>query len=234
MQRKSIFVDELPVLDNDFFTDDRFKSWYNMLSDFACATIETLHNEVGGVVGIDYEINTVLLQEVVYDAMIGLKTIVSSEHNIVRHPNPFKIAAYLGYWFIRHKPIAFRAEMNLDIKSLKMPLIDNDDLKKIKIVEIKHLNEVAAAKFLLRYIFVVESKKPLCNQKRCKKIKSNGNFYFEDFQEMLDTIYEKLLYHLMYRDISPKIIEHFLEAYTLHPYVSYTCDLWNISEDSKE
>ncbi len=230
MNCNSVFADSLPVLDDEFFTEERFQEWYNTLLEFAGETINILREETGNISGISFEINTVLLQEVVYDAMIGLKTIVISDNNTVKAPNPFKVASYLGYWFLRHKPIIFRVEKNLNINEVIFPSDVDENSKKDIIVEIKHLNEVAVARFLLRYIFKLESPKPICDNRRFNKIKSTGCVYFNSFPEMLNTIYEKLKYHLTYRDISPKTIEHFLEAYTLHPYMPYTCDLWNTQE----
>ena len=232
MSSDCVFAEALPVLDDKFFTEERFKEWYNMLMDFSGESINLLREETGNIKDISYEVNTVLLCEVVYDAMIGLKTIVVSDNNTVNEPNPFKIASYLGYWFLRHKPIIFRAKAGLNLDEIQFANeVDADDRKSI-IVEMKHINEVAASRFLLRYIFKVECSRPICNQRRFKKAKATGCMYFDSFPDMLLAIFEKLKYHLTYRDISPKIIEHFLEAYTLHPYVPYTCDLWNTEESN--
>ncbi len=233
MSCNCVLSKSLPVLDDVFFTEERFREWYNMLLEFSVESINILREETGNVKGITFEINTVLLQEVVYDAMIGLKTIVASDNNDVQAPNSFKIASYLGYWFLRHKPILFRAEKNLNIDAITFGNdIDEADRNDI-IVDIKHMNEVTVARFLLRYIFQIESKRPLCSTLKFKSIKARGCIYFDSFPDMLDTIFEKLKYHLTYRDISPKTIEHFLEAYTLHPYMPYTCDLWNVAGEGQ-
>lgn len=224
-----VFADELSVLDDDFFNEERFKEWYNILLSFAGETINELRDRTGNIDGVLYEINTVLLKEVVYDAMIGLKTIVVCDNNEVKAPNPFKIASYLGYWFLRHKPIIFRAVKDIDIDQLAFPPNVSEQQRKDIIFDMKHLNEVAATRFLLRYIFDM-NKKPVCGKICYLNAKNKGNFYFDSFSEMLAIIYEKLKYYLTYRAISPKTIEHFLEAYTLHPYLPYTCDLWNTKE----
>lgn len=229
-----VSVEYLKVLGSDdhYFNKDRFKEWCNLLYNFSHDSIEILHEEIGNVEGIAFEINTVLIQEAVYDAMIGLKTIVASENNEVQSPNPFKIAAYLAYWFVRHKPIIFRAESGLDINSIQLNLrIAEEDRLEI-INEIKHLNEVVATRFMLRYIFEVDSQKPLCTTKKAKSLKAQGRFCFDCFEDMFAAVYEKLKYYITYREISPKILEHFLEAYTLHPYLPYTTDLWNTEEDN--
>lgn len=230
MENKSVTVKNLPVLDNSFFTEARFKNWYNTLLSFAGETINVLCDEIGNIEGIHFEINHVLLKEVVYDAMIGLKTIVVSDNNMIEAPNPFKIAAYLGYWFLRHKPIVFRVANNVDIENIVFPPNIDENQRNYIISDIKHLNEVAVTHFLLRYIFKIDCKKPVCGNFCFLNVKKTGNFYFDSFDDMFETIYDKLKYYLTYRAISPKTIEHFLEAYTLHPYLPYTCDLWNTEE----
>ena len=222
-----VIAGKLPVLDDDFFNEDRFKEWYNLLANFAIECISQLCDDIGNVENVAFELNTVLLQEVVYDAMIGLKTIVQSGNNKVEKPNPFKIASHLGYWFVRHKPIVFRAAYQLNVNDLCFPSdVDKND-KNYLIVLIKHINEATAAGFMLRYIFKVEAK-PLCGEFMFRKVHYQGNLSFGSFEDMMKEVYEKLRYHLTYREISPKVLEHFLEAYTLHPYVPYTCDLWGI------
>lgn len=231
MDNKSVTVKDLTVLEGSFFTEERFRQWYNMLLNFAAETINVLCDEIGNIEGISFEINQILLKEVVYDAMIGLKTIVASKNNTIEAPNPFKVAAYLGYWFLRHKPIIFRATDSIDLENIVFPPEIDEDRRKHIISDIKHLNEVAVTHFLLRYIFKTECKnKPVCGKLCFLKVKNTANFYFDSFEDMFKTIYDKLKYHLTYRAISPKTIEHFLEAYTLHPYLPYTCDLWNTEE----
>lgn len=225
----------LKVLDDDgsFFNEELFKEWCNLLYKFSFQTISILREEIGNIEGIHFEINTVLIEEVVYDAMIGLKTIVASDNNDVEAPNPFKIAAYLAYWFIRHKPILFRADSRLDINSIPLNSQIDEEHKRAIIADMKHLNEVAAARFMLRYIFEVDCKKPFCTVKRSQKLKGKGYFCFDCFADMFDAIHEKLKYFITYRDISPKVLEHFLEAYTLHPYLPYTADLWSTRESER-
>ena len=231
MDNKCVLTRELEVLDDKFFTKDRYKEWYNLLLGFAVDSINLLREETGNINGIAFEVNTVMLHEAIYDAIVGMKTIVMSFNNTVEEPNPFKIASYLGYWFLKHKPIVFRAASNLDIDKV----ITSKSVSEAKaiIMDIKHLNEVAVARFLLRYIFVIDNVKPICNKCRFKTVKNANNLSCNSFNEMLTNVFDKLKYHLTYRSISPKVIEHFLEAYTLHPYLPYTCDLWNTENDNK-
>lgn len=230
----SITSEELRVLDEGFFNKQRFIEWHNMLLDFAGESIKILQEQIGNIEGVSYNINPVLLREVVYDAMIGLKTIVASENNTVESPNPFKIAAYLGYWFLRHKPILFIVANNTDVDSLTFESDESGALRKDIIIDMKHINELTVAHFVLRYIFEIENDNPICGQRCLRKVKKTGTFCFDDFDEMLNAIYEKLKYHLTYRAVSPKTLEHFLEAYTLHPYLPYTSDLWNTNDESDD
>lgn len=230
MRAKSVTVTKLSVLDDVFFTEERFREWYNILLNFASDAINILYDEIGNIDGVTFEINQVLLKEVIYDAIIGLKTIVVSDNNTIKEPNPFKIAAYLGYWFLRHKPIIFRASKDLDIDNIVLHTNIDTNQKYCIILDIKHINEIAVSRFLLRYIFDIDSH-PVCGKLCFKNVKKNGNFYFDNFNDMMETIYEKLKYYLTYREISPKIIEHFLEAYTLHPYFPYTCNLWDVENE---
>lgn len=236
MEYRAILTQPLKAFDEDkngFFTEEKFKEWYNLLLDFTLESIDELMSLTGAINGFTYELNKTLLREVIYDAMIGLKTIVVSKHNTVHQPNPFKIAAYLGYWFLRHKPILFRAESDLKLETLKFNLDEDDeDDRNAIIFEMKHLNEVTVARFILRYIFNLNGK-PMCDNKTCKRIKKCGNFCFDDFSDMFMTLFYKLVYHLCYRELSPKIIEHFLEAYTLHPHLPCTNDLWGPGENDQ-
>ena len=233
MSGQIVFVKDLPVLDDGgFFTEERFKEWYNMLVDFSGETINQLRDLTGNISGVLFEINTVLLKEVIYDAMIDLKKVVISKNNGINEPNPFKIASTLGYWFLRHKPIVFRASKDLDLDNIEFASGLSSEERKDIIVEIKHMNEIAMTNFLLRYIFNFDNE-PVCRSKRFKKVKAAGCNCFDNFEDMMYALYEKLYYHLMYREISPKIIEHFLEGYTIHPYLPYTCDLWNTKGESK-
>lgn len=232
MESNCISKEQLPVLDNKFFTKEQFIEWYNLLLEFSTQSINVLNEEVGEIEGIDFDINTVLLHEVVYDAIVGLKTITKNDNYNVQKPNPFKIASYLGYWFLRHKPIIFMAKHNLNVDELTF----NESIEKNRlniITDIKHINEVTAARFMLRYIFELDCKKPVCKSCDFKRVKKTKYMFFDSFSDMFNAIYEKLLYYLCYRAISPKTLEHFLEAYTLHPYMPYTCDLWN-TKNTKE
>ena len=233
IEMKNVLARELPVLDNDFFNQELFAKWYNELYLCTKKVLGQFKKELGNIEGFGYQINPIILREVVYDAIIGLKKIVLSENNEVVRPNPFKISAHLGYWFIRHKPIMFCQwddDYKLENTRFKDKIEDDQELKLTTIWEVKHINEVVAATFMIRYIFATD-KKVVCSNTNLKKLKNTGNFYFEDFNELGNAVIDKLKYHITYRCITPEILEHFLEGYTLHPIWDLTAKLWEADEE---
>ncbi len=234
---KNILAEELKVLEeptednpDPFFTQELFKKWYDELYDCAQYTVDTFKEKsLGHLLGVDYNLNPILLREVIYDAIIGLKKIVKSDNNRVERPSAFKIAAHLGYWIIRHKPVIFLCfDDGIDIRDYTfMPEIESSDEKrKATIWEMKHINELFATNFMLRYIFDTNDKKVICKSRELKKFQDTGTYCFHSFQEMGDVIADLLKYHLAYRSISPEVLEHVLEGYTLHPVWQMTGNLW--------
>lgn len=231
---KNVLARRLPVLDDDFFTKELFAKWYNDLYVCIDAVLRLFKKELGNVEGFYYQLNPTILKEVVYDAIIGLRKIVLSENNEVSEPNPFKIASHLGYWFIRHKPIMFcqwDTKFDLEMIKFKDHIQNDEELKLTTIWEIKHINEIVAAAFMVRYIFLVDE--IICDVSSLKEVKKTGKFYFKDFNELSDAVIDKLRYHISYRCITPEVLEHFLEGYTLHPIWKLTAKLWEAEENEK-
>lgn len=236
---KNVLARDLPVLEepteenpNPFFTRELFFDWYNKLYDCICKTIATLQDKTGYIEGIDYQLNPTILDEAIYDAIFSLKKVINSEYHDIKKPNPFKIAAHLGYWVVRHKPVLFiQYDVNYDLNNVVFPkdIQEIDEKRKIAIWEMKHINELVAANFMLRYIFDFDSTH-CCRKRQLNNVQKNNIFCFNDFDDMVSVISDKLKYHLTYRNISPEIIEHFLEGYTLHPALKLTADLWKIDE----
>ena len=232
---KNVFAKKLEVLDDQFFDKDLFTKWFNNLYDCTEITLQQFKDSIGNIEGFYYQLNPTVLEEVVYDAIIGLRKIVVSENNDVKEPNPFKIAAHLGYWFVRHKPIMFcqwTTGFNFEEIKFKDKIENNAELKLATIWEIKHINEIVAVAFMIRYIFKIDNEESIiCDDRELKKFKGTGNFYFQDFNELGNAVFDKLKYHLSYRSITPETIEHFLEGYTLHPIWKLTANLWEAEED---
>ncbi|MDE6284755.1 MAG: hypothetical protein K2M17_03330, partial [Bacilli bacterium] len=242
---KNILAEELTILEeptddnkNPFFTKELFKKWYDDLYDCARYTVDTFkENSLGHLVGVNYDLNPILLREVIYDAIIGLKKIVKSDNNRVEKPSAFKIAAHLGYWIVRHKPIMFLCfDENIDLNNYTfMPDIQSlDEMRRSTIWEMKHINELFAVNFMLRYIFDTNKKAIICKTIEFKKVKKTGTFCFDSFPEMGNVIADLLKYHLAYRSISPEVLEHVLEGYTLHPNWKMTGNLWSEDEDENK
>ncbi len=231
---KNVLAKNLRVLDDGFFNKQLFAKWYNDLYSCTQSTLGEFKKTLGNVEGFYYQLNPTMLEEVVYDAIIGLRKIVLSENNDVTEPNPFKIAAHLGYWFIRHKPIMFcQWENDFSFEDITFrDAIENDnELKMAAIWEIKHINEIVATTFMIRYIFKINNESNIvCGKKNLKNVQKKGNFYFQDFNELSDAVMDKLKYHISYRCITPEVIEHFLEGYTLHPIWELTANLWEAEE----
>ncbi len=234
---KNVLARNLPVLDEGFFNEELFAKWYNDLYECSQSILNAFKKSLGNIEGFYYQLNPTMLREVVYDAIIGLRKIVLSENNEVSEPNPFKIASHLGYWFIRHKPVMFcqwETEFDLTRIKFKDEIQQNEELRLVTIWEIKHINEIIASAFMIRYIFLIDSKNIICRNTELKKFKNNGKFYFNDFSELSDAVIDKLRYHISYRCITPEVLEHFLEGYTLHPIWNLTANLWEAEENEKK
>ncbi len=218
-----------------FFTEELFNEWYDNLYECAIATVDEFKNLLGHMEGINYQLNPTLLKEVVYDAIVGLKKISDSGHNNISKPSPFKIAAHLGYWFLVHKPVLFLYfDSQTDLKDLRFTdeIETDEDLKTFTIWEMKHINEVVATTFMVGYIFDLDKEKqPICGASQLSNVKKGKTFCFETFEDMNETIIDMLRYHLAYRIISPEILEHFLEGYTLHPIWALTSRAWELKDD---
>lgn len=61
-----------------------------------------------------------MINEVVGDAVIGMSKIIDKTPHPVEHPNAFKISAYLGYWFLRHKPISVLYPNEVDLNRIQV------------------------------------------------------------------------------------------------------------------
>lgn len=234
---KNVLARNLDVLDDGFFDEALFAEWYNDLYECTENMLDHFKKVLGNIEGFYYQLNPIVLKEVVYDAIIGLRKIVQSKNNDVEEPNPFKIASHLGYWYIRHKPIMFcQWDKDFDLEQIvfKKDIQNDEELKLVTIWEIKHFNEVVAVAFMLRYIFLFGEKETICGDKECKKFKNTGKYYFNDFEELSDAVIDKLRYHVTYRCITPEVLEHFLEGYTMHPIWELTEKLWEAEERNEK
>ena len=118
-----IRYDEVKVFDGDFFTEEKALVWKDHLLNCYEAVRQELDDQLDFSCEIEFYINIALLQETFYDAIIGMRKIVSSDNNKIERPNSFKVAAYISYWWLRHKPACFHYgsdfDYNSDVRSKK-------------------------------------------------------------------------------------------------------------------
>lgn len=239
--KKSVYLEEIPIID-EYFTNDLLDSWKIFIASRAKEVSEELKNYLDPVNGIDYFISYSLLCEVIYDAVVGMRKMIHTTPHHIEHPNVFKTAAYLTYWFLRHKPISIYYPNDIDLDNIKLK--NNSDLSDKEISwKLKHVNELAAVHIVTSMLF--DFSKVVCNDKQCavvakantvvkktidKKTIEEKRFNFKSFAELREIMINKLIYYFAYRAIAPKMIEHLLEAYAFHPAWGLTGDHWRTNE----
>lgn len=155
---------------------------------------------------IKIRVNDLLLNQVIIDTVEDLKRL--KEFHPVKCANAIKEAAYLGYWWIKRKPIFVEG----DIANLTVDGFSELELKKFK-AKFLFINEAVVAYYLLPMVFdETKIKCYHCNTDKVndewKKAKAN------------------LIYFLAYRAESPKSIEGILTGMTLHPIWETNQDFW--------
>jgi len=174
--------------------------------------------------------NSALVEEVIADAVIGMRKVVDGVHSVEK-PNPFKEVAYLAYWWLRHKPVSIHYPNNFFLESVQIigDYEDKENEQRKTVWQLKHINEVIAVLMVATYIFKFD--KVVCKNHECKRIKkASEHFCFDDFTEMKEAFLQKLTYYFAYRPITPKVIEHILEGYTFHPAWELTGRFWPHNE----
>ncbi len=220
------------VLDDKVFTLDRANEWNDYIVDNYRLVFDRLKEIIDGSVPIKFSLNKMLLTETIVDAIIGMRKIVDSKNNSIEDPNSFKVAAYLAYWWLRHKPISIYYPEDMEAEKVRVVrTADESDEQyeqrcKRLCWQLNHINELVAVQFVVNYIFDLDNE--LCGNRECKRIVSKDDkFSFASFDEMKDVVLDKLLYHFSYRALAPKMIEHLLEGYTFHPAWGYTGAHWD-------
>ncbi len=232
MKDKFVYYGYVGIQDN-IFTEDRLYEWKEHIKNSYKAIYKSLKEKIDNSCPIRFYVNPSLLDEVIIDAVIGMKKITDSSFNSVENPNAFKIAAYISYWWLRHKPVCIHYSKNFSLQDLVI-VSDEEDPEKLEderqqlIWKLKHVNELVAVQMVFTYIFDLD--KTVCGNRQCKKVKSKegDNFYFESYDDMLEVFLRKLTYYFSYRAIAPKMIEHLLEAYTFHPAWGLTGPQWSL------
>ncbi len=223
------------VLDDKVFTLSRANEWNDYIVDNYKLVFDRLKEIIDGTVPIKFSLNKLLLKETIVDAIIGMRKIVDSKNNSIEDPNSFKVASYLAYWWLRHKPIAIYYSEDIRADKVKAVRVgdesDEEYEQRCKRLywQLNHINELVAVQFVINYIFDLD--KELCGHKECTRIaKKDDKFSFVSFDDMKDVVLDKLLYYFSYRALAPKMIEHILEGYTLHPAWGYTGSHWDTGD----
>lgn len=235
MRDKQVFYNYLTVYDDKVFTKEKGVEWANCLLDAYEDIFHKFQDKIGKESPISFHISLSLLEEVVTDAIIGMRKITDSENNEVKEPNAFKVAAYLAYWWLRHKPVYLHYPEKYRLDDVEPTIRELEGLNnesRVQATEIlrwklKHINEIVAVQFVDTYIFDFE--KVVCGRIVEKKVKIavQERFPFDSFEDMRSELTDKLTYYFSYRALAPKVIEHILEAYTFHPAWDLTGNLWN-------
>ncbi len=237
MSNQFVFLSKISVYDDKIFTEERAKEWKRHMYMAYNSIYESLKDKLDNSTKVDYFVCKSLVDEVVVDAIIGMRKITDSRYNSIEDPNAFKIISYLTYWWLRHKPVSLHYGGDLCCleeivlkptnELLAMSEEKQEEERQKVIWQLKHINELIAVQMTLSYIFNFE--KPICTASTCKMIKrkEKENFCFESFDEMQEVLVKKLTYYFSYRAVAPKIIEHMLEGYTFHPAWGLTGPQWD-------
>lgn len=223
-------IDYVKIVNDDFFTKKRLAGWRMFIARCCYVICEGLIKKVDPKYYVSYFLSESLVNEVVGDAVIGMSKIIDKTPHPVEHPNAFKIAAYLSYWFLRHKPISVLYPPNVDLDKIQAASGVKTDPKYIS-WQLKHINESVAVNIVTAFIFDFE--KELCNSNQCAKLKKQNicggkpAFEFDDFNHQRRIMMQKLTYYFTYRAIAPKVIEHMLEGYAFHPAWCLTGAHWS-------
>lgn len=239
MKDKFVYYGYVDIYDDKVFTEERLYEWKEHIVTSYKKVYERLKKKIDNASSIQFFLSPSLLDEVIIDAVIGMRKIIDSSFNSVENPNAFKIAAYLSYWWLRHKPISVHYPPDITLNDVviktdsNLSCEENEDERQKLIWQLKHINELVAVQFVVTYIFNLD--KQLCGCLECAKVKfiEGKNFTFENYDEMLKVFVMKLTYYFSYRAIAPKIIEHLLEAYTFHPAWCLTGAQWDFGEEEE-
>lgn len=233
MQKKPVYFDFVNVSDKEVFTIEWIKKWERNLRNAYEDILNIIREKMALESPIQFFLNFSLLEEAVIDAIIGMRKITNSDNNSVENPNSFKIVAYLTYWWLRHKPVSTHFPKDYRLENVKIRKNENmsneqieEECRKLS-WQLKHINEYVAAQFALTSIF--DFNREICGDHEYQnfQLHDDNRFVFDSFSDMCDAMFDKFIYYLSYRAIAPKVIEHILEAYTIHPIWGLTGQHWN-------
>ena len=164
---------------------------------------EVVRQELGSSITIDYD--ETLVSQILIDAIEDLKRI--QNFHPVKNVNAIKEAAYIGYWWVRRKPVM----VNGRISDINLDTATGDENNKIK-AHLLFINEFCVSRYVMPKIFCLDQEIKYCATKANKEAWSKAK--------------ENLIYFLAYRADNPKSIEALLTSYTLHPLWVQKQDFW--------
>lgn len=235
MSNQFVFLSPVTVYDDKIFTEQRAAEWKKHIRTAYNAIYRDLSDKLDNSTKVRFFVCKSLVDEVVVDAIIGMRKITDSRYNSIEDPNSFKIISYLTYWWLRHKPVSIHYGKDFCLEDIKlsptsklsaMSEKEREEERQKVVWQLKHINELIAVQMSLSYIFDFENL--VCNNASCQRVKrkEKDKFCFETFDEMQEVIVKKLTYYFCYRTVAPKIIEHILEGYTFHPAWGLTGSQW--------
>lgn len=225
-------IEYVQITNEEFFTEERLQEWRVFIAKCCTNICEGMMAKVAPECHITYFCSMSLLEEVIGDAVIGMAKIIDKTPHPIERPNAFKVAAYLAYWFLRHKPISVIYPRGIDLDDIRVAAGCDTDAGYLG-WQLKHINEAVAVDMVTSFLFDFE--KEVCTQKQCEKIKRENvidgepAFTFDTFEQQRKIMMQKLTYYFAYRAIAPKVIEHVLEGYAFHPAWGMTGAHWATS-----
>ena len=188
-----VFLKLVDVYDDKVFTRARVKEWKKHVLDCYTDVYEGLKSKINMASPIKFFIDKELLDETFVDAIIDMRKITDTNLHEIEDPNTFKIAAYVSYWWLRHKPINIHYPTKYSLEKMTVNFKSEDstqqEMERQNLIwQLKHINELVAVQIAFTYIF--DSNKLLCGNRQCARIKRKeaNNFCFENFEEMQKSI----------------------------------------------
>jgi hypothetical protein len=196
MSIKYVYPDVVKVIDDKVFTESKVKKWREHLLKSYVLIFSSMKAKIDPISSVKFFLSDTLIEEVIADAIIGMRKVVDGVHSI-KGPNAFKEAAYLTYWWLRHKPGSVHYPLKLSLEE-SVQIVDGnyedkENEQRKMVWRLKHINEVVAVQMVASYIF--NFGKVVCKNSECKRIKkASDNFCFDDFTEMKEALLLKLTY----------------------------------------
>lgn len=216
---------------SSFFTQKRLSEWRIFIAKCCETVCENIVGKVNPEHQVSYYMSHAMVKETVADAVIGMTKIIEGSPHDVKEPNAFKIAAYLSYWFLRHKPVSILCPASVDLEKVT-DVSGSGAVAKGLSWQLRHINEVIAVNIATTFIFNFQ--KQVCTGIECERIQkkdvdseNNPLFGFSDFEQQRKIMTQKLTYYFAYRTLAPKVIEHILEGYAFHPAWGLTGAHWS-------